>query len=146
MYIQNFYLIWIEKKEKKIPAWKVDDDCVDNNVIEEPHFLRSRENVLWLLDTSRYQVFDDIAKSKRALRQEVGTLHQIVHKMQHSVMRTIVRNVYNFIYNFIALYIGHLVLRGFGIIHPYKSTLVLLKLLCGLKLINIAINNVYATR
>ena len=74
MYIQNFYLIWIEKKEKKIPAWKVDDDCVDNNVIEEPHFLRSRENVLWLLDTSRYQVFDDIAKSKRALRQEVGTL------------------------------------------------------------------------
>ena len=54
---------------------------------------------------SRYQVFDDIAKSKRALRQEVGTLYQIVHKMQHSVMRTIVRNVYNFIYNFIALYI-----------------------------------------
>ena len=139
VYLYEFFIFNNLKETKNsiiLETWKVDDECVDNNVIEEPHFLRSRENVLWLLDTSRYQVFDDIAKSKRALRQEVRTLYQIFHKMQHSVMRTIVRNVYNFIYNFIALYIGHLVLRGFGIIHPYKSTLVLLKLLCGLKLIH----------
>ena len=54
-----------KKKEKKIPAWKVDDECVDNNVIEEPHFLRSRENVLWLLD-SRY---DHIIPSFRRHRE-----------------------------------------------------------------------------
>ena len=47
----EFFIFKNLKETKKIPAWKVDDECVDNNVIEEPHFLRSRENVLWLLDT-----------------------------------------------------------------------------------------------
>ena len=51
IHMYEFFIFKNLKETKKIPAWKVDDECVDNNVIEELHFLRSRENVLWLLDT-----------------------------------------------------------------------------------------------